>query len=71
MLSAFPKLFTLTSSANCPLPTLTYAKCVEISGEATQLDSEPVTEKGDKIEKKHEESSLFVVGQIETERNSG
>lgn len=70
-MSLFPKLFTLTFSANCPLPTLTYAKCVEISGKATQLDSQTVTEEGDKIEKKHEESSLFVVGQTETERNSG
>lgn len=51
MLSVFPKLFTLTFSANCPLPTVTYAKCVEISGEASQLDSQTVTEKGDKTEK--------------------
>lgn len=60
MLSAFPKLFTLTSSANCSLPTLTYAKCVEISGEATQLDSEPVTEKGDKIEKKNMKKVVYL-----------
>lgn len=52
MLSVFPKLFTLTFSASCPLPPLTYAKCVEISGKATQLDSQTVTEKGDKIKKK-------------------
>lgn len=71
MLSVFPKLFTLTFSASYPLPPLTYAKCVEISGKAAQLDSQTVTEKGDKIEKKHQESSLFVVGQIETETNSG
>lgn len=52
MLSVFPKLFTLTFSASYPLPPLTYAKCVEISGKAAQLDSQTVTEKGDKIEKK-------------------
>lgn len=51
MLSVFPKLFTLTFSATCPLPTLTYAKCVENSSKATQLDSQTVTEKGDKRKK--------------------
>lgn len=51
MLSVFSKLFTLTFSANCPLRTLTYVKCVEISGEATQLDSQRVTEKADKLGK--------------------
>lgn len=51
MLSVFPKLFTLMFSADCPLPTLAYVNCVEISNEATQLDSQTVTEKGDKIEK--------------------
>lgn len=51
MLSVFPKVFTLTFSANFPLRTLTYVKCVALSGEATQLDSQTVTEKGDKLEK--------------------
>lgn len=60
MLSVFPKLFTLTFSASYPLPPLTYAKCVEISGKAAQLDSQTVTEKGDKIEKKNIKKVVYL-----------
>lgn len=70
MLSVFPKLCTRTFSANCPLPTLTYAKCVEISGEDLSWTAKQ-SQKREIRGKKHEESSLFVVGQIKTDRNSG